>query len=298
MNSLNMDKINSLHALKGAFKDDINKGNLYSLPPSMILEEPGFNKRNYETDRVQEHIQDLKFAYMRGDPVPPIYVKVVNGEVFVKDGHLRRIAMNLAIAEGVEIERTPVLTWDGDEISETLMILTSNNGLKLEPLERAAVYHTLKAVHGLTDAEIADRTNKSVTHVKQQLDLINLPAAVKKMVQANEVSATQALDCYSKNGRKAADILKGGLDAAKDKGKTKVTKKDIKPEPDVQDIIELPNQGSNWSDSDGNTFWVLMTTNELSTDQKKQPITVVYENIIGIWSMPLNGFDQSFTEME
>lgn len=208
--------INSLKALNAApeTKAQTTKGDLISIDPMLLEEEEDFNTRGsfipgyWELPKTQAGIRALAEAYKRGDYVPPIIVKVVDGRVLVRDGHRRRRALLLAISEGAEIRRTPVLEHKGDEVAQSLLIGTSNDGEALAPLDRAVLYGRF-ARWGWTDKEIATRMNRSVEHVRQGHQLLELPMDLKVMIQLGEVAAHYALELYREHGgQKALQLLK------------------------------------------------------------------------------------------
>lgn len=196
------------------------------MAPDLLKEEVGFNSRGafcdnyFEREDVVAHIRNLADAYTRGDYVPPIIVKVKAGEVFVRDGHCRRRGLLLAMSEGVEIKKVQVLEHKGDEAAQTVLIVTSNDGLALSQLERAVVYGKL-AAWGWTDQEISAKVGRTYEHVRQLRQLLELPIELKRLIQDGTVSATYAAELYREHGDSALDML----NKAKIAGVGKVTKK-------------------------------------------------------------------------
>lgn len=93
-----MAAINSLKAFARASKDevesDVSRSDLYMINPMRIREEEGFNARGafcegdyYERPEVKARIRMFAEAYKRGDHIDPIVVKVIDGEIFVREGH-------------------------------------------------------------------------------------------------------------------------------------------------------------------------------------------------------------------
>ena len=223
-------KVNSLRAFQQAFKSDVTKGNMYSVPPSMLVEEEGFNVRDYNDPDVVAHVRSLADAYKRGDYVDPVVVKVVEGQLLIREGHCRRRAMLLAISEGAELLRTPVLEFKGDEADQAALIVSSNSGLKITALQTAAVYKRL-AGWGFSEGEIAERVGKTSQHVNQMLALLELPLELKQQIEAKVISATAALDIFREKGREAVNVVQEAVNKAKEQGKTKVTKKNLQDGP-------------------------------------------------------------------
>lgn len=109
-----MAAINSLKAFARASKDevesDVSRSDLYMINPMRIREEEGFNARGafcegdyYERPEVKARIRMFAEAYKRGDHIDPIVVKVIDGEIFVREGHRRLRGLHLAISEGTDI---------------------------------------------------------------------------------------------------------------------------------------------------------------------------------------------------
>lgn len=229
-----MAQINSLKALNRE-SNDVSKSDLFSVAPNLLLEEEGFNTRGvfcenyYERKDVKAGIRSLADAYKRGDYVPPIIVKVVDGNVFVREGHRRRRAILLALSEGADIRKVQVLEHKGDEAEQTLLIATSSDGVPLNPLERAVIYGRL-ARWGWSDQEIATRVSRTPEHVRQAKALLELPLPLKQMIQADEVSATYAAELYREHGEAAIEILKnaqGAIPAQQGGKSSKLTPKKV-----------------------------------------------------------------------
>lgn len=220
--------INSLKALNRA-SEDVNRSDLYSVSPELLMEEEGFNVRGafddayFDQPEVQEHIRGLADSYKAGRYVPPIVVQVRDGIPYVRDGMHRRRGLMLAISEGAEIRRVQVLEHRGDEAQQTLLLATSNNGRPLSPMETAVIYDRLTK-WGWTLQEIATSVRRTPNHVTKTLALLEMPIELKRMVQRNEIAATQAAELYQQHGDNALNMINATHEAT---GKVKVTKKDI-----------------------------------------------------------------------
>lgn len=198
---------NSLRALHGTNKGLMAKGNQYSASISLIKEEPGFNARgDYSDQKTKAHIRKLANAYKRGDRLPALEVVVRDGEILVRDGHCRLRAIHLANAEGANIERVPLAPVEGDEVDQVTRIVTSQDGLKLPALGLAQVYFRLVGL-GLTADEVAERLQRSNTHVKDYLELYNLPIDLKKLIEDEVISPLEALKQYREHGTQAIGLI-------------------------------------------------------------------------------------------
>mgnify|MGYP003624756473 CR=1 FL=1 len=209
--------INSLKALNASTaKEDVSKNDIYALAPHMIEEEEGFNSRGafcddyWEREDVKAEIASLADAYKRGDFVPPMIVKFVDGRAFVREGHRRLRALNLAIEQGAEIQKIQVLEHRGDEAEQTALILTANNGKPLTALEKAVVYGRLSS-WGWSDKQIGDKVGLTSEKIRQDRALLELPLELKKMIQADVISASYGAELFAEHGTKAIDIINAAM---------------------------------------------------------------------------------------
>lgn len=211
---------NSLRAMHEQHKNLLTKSNLFSVDLDLIEEEEGFNVgRNYEDPEVIEHIRRMADAYKQGRDMPPLKVKVVDGRVLVRGGHCRRRAALLAREEGAEISRLAVLETKGDELDQNFEPLTSDEGLKLKPLGRARVYAKLIAM-GVSENEIAQRAQKTPTHVQQYLALNNLPIKLKQYIDSGQLAWSNALQLFNQYGTAAVEMVERAEDPQKHNGRT------------------------------------------------------------------------------
>lgn len=223
--------IKSLKALNRQ-SEDVSRSDLYLVSPEMLTEEQGFNVRGafdeayFDQPEVDEHIRGLADAYKAGRYVPPIVVQVRDGVPYVRDGMHRRRALMLAISEGADIKRVQVLEHRGEEAQQTLLLATSNDGRPLSPMERAVIYDRLEK-WGWTLQEIASSVRRTPKHVSQTLALLDMPLELKRMVQRNEIAATQAAELFRQHGEDAVSMI----NKAQEKKEGKVTKKDIVKQP-------------------------------------------------------------------
>jgi hypothetical protein len=153
--------------------------------------------------------------------------------IYVTDGHSRHRAFGLAIESNAELSgdtMIPIIMHPAGTNAEdlTVSLLTSATGKPLEPLETANGIKRLLD-YGWDEKRVAERLGFTVPYVKQLLELLSAPKAVREMVKKGEVSATLAVKTVRKSGKEAAKVLKDGLNEAKAKGKTKVTEKHVKP---------------------------------------------------------------------
>tara|TARA_B100000446_G_scaffold184352_1_gene206232 strand:+ start:95327 stop:96256 length:930 start_codon:yes stop_codon:yes gene_type:complete len=216
---------NTLRSYQEQNKDHVTKSNQFLVDIDKIHEDPGFNTRLYERPDVEEHINKLADAYEAGEDLPPLLVKVIDGKVILRDGYCRIRGARIAKGRGAEIPRLPVKEVRGDEVDQSLVILTSNDGLKLTSLERAAVYVRLVGMN-LTEDEVAKRIRKTREHVRQYLALYDLPVKIKELINADRIAWTLALELYNEHGTKAIEIIEAADQEANSKsGKNKKPKR-------------------------------------------------------------------------
>ncbi len=284
-----MAVINSLRALKGVTApEELKKGDGFTISPQLLLEEEGFNTRGafcedyYERPDIKAGIRVLADAYKRGDYVPPIIVKVIDGKVYVREGHRRRRAILLAIEEGADIQFVQVVEHKGDEAEQSLLIATSNDGLPLSPLERAVIYARL-ANWGWSDQMIAQRVGRSAEHVRIARALLEMPLELKRMIQEGSVAATYAQELYNEHGTNAVEILKKAQEeqASGDDGKKapkKLTKKSVEKGPRLgKKVVEAMHRGVSSITSrldnikpndDGETFTLTLSREDVDAFQE------------------------------
>lgn len=187
-----------------------------------IHPEPDFNVRARD-ERLEQHIEDIKQFILNGGQLPPIECRPrEEGGVWVVDGHCRREAYERAVKEGAPIEWIGVMPFHGNDADRIARMATSNEGLKLTPLETAAVYKRLRGM-GLEIPEIAKLVNRSPQHVGHVLTLADADTDVQQAVAAGDVKASVAIGLVKKHGEKAGAKIIELKDVAKSRGKKRVT---------------------------------------------------------------------------
>jgi ParB/RepB/Spo0J family partition protein len=227
-----------MKSFKQMIKDgDIKRADAMKIQLSDIHAEPGFNLRA-EGPELDASIDELAQFILDGGQVPPLEVRPrTDGGVWIVDGHRRHRAYIKAAERGAPVEFVAITAFTGNDADRVARIMTSQEGVKLLPLEIAAGYRRL-AAFGLTPAEIAKKVNKTRQHVDQMLILDAAPQAVKQMVKAGEVSATTAMQVVRANGDDAGAILAGKVDQAKANGKAKATAGAVQGKPLPAKVVE------------------------------------------------------------
>lgn len=205
--------------------EGVKKTDLFRVDPRLLVEEEGFNLRDYSDPDTIASILSFKKSYQDGEYVPPLVVHVNDDEqVVIIEGHKRRRGALAAIKEGADIAFVDCVQYRGNAAERVALMLRSGEGQPFKPLEIA---FGMLRLHrwGYTNAEIGRKTgNKTASNVEQLLLLANANPDVHELVRSGAVSAYTAIDAIREHGEKAGEVLEGHLDVAKANGKTKVTK--------------------------------------------------------------------------
>jgi ParB/RepB/Spo0J family partition protein len=184
--------------------------------------EDGFNLR-METPDFNTSVRVLADYIKEGGVFPPLEVRPRQaGGVYIVDGHRRRLALGIAIAEGAPIEWIDVRAFTGNDADRVARIITSAEGRPLSPLETAIGYKRL-AAFGWSSDEIGRRVGRTRSYVDQLLMLANANSDVQNLVAAGTVSAANAVQVVREYGEDAGAILAAHVSKAKANGKARVT---------------------------------------------------------------------------
>ncbi|MGB3251515.1 DNA-binding protein [Buttiauxella gaviniae] len=183
----------------------------YALHPSVIHITPGFNSREmgmgedyYKLPEVAEHISNIKAAYIRGDYVDPIRIRIIDGIPFVRQGHCRLYGGREAIAEGHDVSILCV-ELKADELGCELATIDGNRGLALSPVALGESYRRLhNSLGGWSIERIAQRENKSPATISSMIRLTNIPVTLKTLIHANAISYVAVLELIDQLGESQA----------------------------------------------------------------------------------------------
>ena len=196
----------------------------YLLGVDELYVENNYNIREID----QTHVEEFRDAFIAGEHVPPLAVKVTEKGIKIIDGHHRYYGAKLAQAAGYEL-RLECKDFVGSEADSVAFMVTSSQGRALLPLERAAAYQRL-INQGLEPSEIATKVKRSITDVEQHLQLLTVGEPLIEMVKAGEVAATTAIAMQREHGVKASTVAQEQMQKAKAAGKKKLTKADAMPQ--------------------------------------------------------------------
>ncbi|MDH1088340.1 chromosome partitioning protein ParB [Pantoea brenneri] len=203
---------------------DITTRKTYLLGVDELYVETNYNIRDID----QTHVEEFRDAFIAGEHVPPLAVKVTEKGIKVIDGHHRYYGAKLAQEAGFTL-RLECKDFVGNEADSVAFMVTSSQGRALLPLERAAAYQRL-VNQGLEPAEIAAKVKRSITDVEQHLQLLTVGEPLIEMVKSGEVAATTAVALQREHGVKASSVAQEQMQKAKAAGKKKLTKTDAMPQ--------------------------------------------------------------------
>ena len=203
---------------------DITTRKTYLLGVDELYVENNYNIRDID----QTHVEEFRDAFIAGEHVPPLAVKVTEKGIKIIDGHHRYYGAKLAQEAGYTL-RLECKDFVGSEADSVAFMVTSSQGRALLPLERAAAYQRL-VNQGLEPAEIAAKVKRSITDVEQHLQLLTVGEPLIEMVKSGEVAATTAVALQREHGVKASSVAQEQMQKAKAAGKKKLTKTDAMPQ--------------------------------------------------------------------
>ncbi|MGC0786762.1 ParB/RepB/Spo0J family partition protein [Pantoea agglomerans] len=203
---------------------DITTRKTYLLGVDELYVETNYNIRDID----QTHVEEFRAAFIAGEHVPPLAVKVTEKGIKIIDGHHRYYGAKLAQEAGYTL-RLECKDFVGSEADSVAFMVTSSQGRALLPLERAAAYQRL-VNQGLEPAEIAAKVKRSITDVEQHLQLLTVGEPLIEMVKSGEVAATTAVALQREHGVKASSVAQEQMQKAKAAGKKKLTKTDAMPQ--------------------------------------------------------------------
>lgn len=234
------EKINfsSPRQLVNAKVKGISRVNGYRAALDLIFEEPGFNIREYDDPDVIAQIERYAQIYLEADaefqkspntaPNPgevlgAFTVRVApDGKLFLTDAHLRNRGIRLAIQKGAKnITWVPIVHDNSKSRAESYAkIHTSQDNLKLKPLQVALNYARMINEEGLSPEQVAKAVGHTEMHVRQNLELLSLPEELKDLISKNRIAANVARELVKQYGdEQAVRIAAMGDDLTQESGK-------------------------------------------------------------------------------
>jgi len=226
------DKVLVAGSIKTAMKESgSGSRDLWQVPIEQIKVIEGLNPRVFN-DAYKAHIRSIADSiksegFYQDQALAGYVAKEEDGSqsIYVYSGHSRLAAAKLAIKEGAELQRLPVVvSTAGLDLEDiTVSLIRGNGGKNLTYYESAIVVKRL-AKMGLDLEEISRRTGITVALIKNRLALMAAPSKLREMVANDEISATLAIDMLNKHGSKVLEAIQGAVEVASTEGKNKVRK--------------------------------------------------------------------------
>ncbi|QZA71232.1 chromosome partitioning protein [Pantoea phage AH07] len=254
---------------------DITTRKTYLLGVDELYVETNYNIRDID----QTHVEEFRDAFIAGEHVPPLAVKVTEKGIKIIDGHHRYYGAKLAQEAGYAL-RLECKDFVGSEADSVAFMVTSSQGRALLPLERAAAYQRL-VNQGLEPAEIAAKVKRSITDVEQHLQLLTVGEPLIEMVKSGEVAATTAVALQREHGVKASSVAQEQMQKAKAAGKKKLTKTDAMPQfsaAQARKLAELIAKHSQTEQSDEGARITLMFETDLQAAELMDIILIAKEH--------------------
>ncbi len=142
-------------------------------------------RKNFDATELEALAESINMYGM----IQPITVRAVEGGMYqIVTGERRWRAARMA-----GLSEIPVIVIVADDRKAAEMALVENiQRSDLNPIEEALGFSALIEEYGLTQEETAKRIGKSRSAITNSLRLLNLPEAVRKMVEEDEISTGHA----------------------------------------------------------------------------------------------------------
>ena len=185
-------------------------GALKSIPIAQIGRNPFQPRREFNVEELGELEESLKASGL----LQPVTVRRRQG----KDGfELIAGERRLRAATKLGWKEIPAIIKEIDDRTVLTLALVENlQRTDLNPIEEGEGYHRLSHEFGLTQQQIAETVGKDRTTVANMLRLLQLPDAVRKLLQDGDLTMGHAkvllgLDDPEMIGTLAREIVKEGL---------------------------------------------------------------------------------------
>lgn len=241
----------------GSIKDIADgRSDMFRLDPRKIKVKANWNNRDFANPENLEHVAMLKASIAIVGVKEPLTVYMDGGEVYLSDGECRLRATMEAIAAGTDIKTVPVKIEDrySDEAEKIFSQILRNSGKPFTPLEQAKTFKKLLDL-GWMAKDIAEKSGITAGRVSQVLELLTMPAPIKAMVIAGQVSANMAMTAVREHNPAAAvQVLKDAVHEAQQQGRTKAKPSDQQGTPSAErkGIETMVKDALEFSDIDNN----------------------------------------------
>lgn len=168
----------------GALLPGAGEARVLEIPVEQILPNPHQPRREFADDELRE----LSASIAEVGLLQPVVVRPAGDRYELLVGERRLRAARLA-----GITRIAAIVREAEDKEALEQALVENlQRLDLRPLEEAYAFRSLIDVFELTQEEVARRVGKSRVHVTNTLRLLDLPDAVRELLEAGLLSAGHA----------------------------------------------------------------------------------------------------------
>lgn len=200
--SLALTNVSSLTKVKGLLKGDaerktdISRTDIWALAVHTLTYTKDndlrleINKNYYEQEHVQNTINAISNAYIRGEKVDPISISFIDGKPTVTGGFKRYRAALVAQSKMDTKLNIPVLDIGNKTTDILKKTVTSNNVDQLSSVELGTVYYSLLR-DGVSEKEIAQTYSIGVKQIKACVATLSAPKEIKEMLINKQISDSQ-----------------------------------------------------------------------------------------------------------
>ena len=159
------------------------------LDPMVIQPNPFQPRKDFDSEKARETLDELKASIASKGLVQPITVRHVDDAYQVIAGERR-----LRACKELGLEKIPVyvMVVDRDVDMMELALIENLQRDNLNPLEEAEAYSLLSGKYDLSHESIAERIGKSRAAVTNALRLLKLPPEIKTALKTLNISAGHA----------------------------------------------------------------------------------------------------------
>lgn len=206
-------------------------GHRFRIDPRVIKIEPGLNLRDLDSPAERPALDNLK-AYVRENGVPgDLEIRLVGEDIFLTDGHRRlKVTNELIDEEGFEVQTVSAVEEPPtvNDAERNARVMVHGAGEPLKPLKIAEGVRRQIEVFGWPRDQVAKRFGWTEQTIRNYLDMVAMPEAVKDQVREGAISATTARQVVRRDGPLlAAETINTARETAKASGKSKVTPRQI-----------------------------------------------------------------------
>lgn len=242
---MDADMTNSINAIG-------QRGREYLLDREDIIMVPEYNIRKDYGDIEGEDLSSIKEGIRQ-----PLIGFMKDGKFYGCDG-FRRMAKydHLGLTYKIPCKLDDRCQTQNGRI---LLALEMASAKSLTMLERANGYKLLLN-DGMTIEEIAEKTFKTGTSIRDCLALLEAPELVKSAIVSNQISPTEALEVIRSEGENAEEVIEKAVEIAKEMGKSKATAKHVKLAKesdgcvDTDELVEFLQSTTDFSGVDWSKF--------------------------------------------